>query len=159
MGETALDALVQGLQPEVRALLRVTLAMALGGVLGVERQSVGKAAGLRTHMLIAGTAALLVVLADGVAERFARASAEMRLQVDPLRVIEAIVAGVGFVGAGTIIRRAPDDVSGLTTAASLLMTAAIGMSVAVGQIVTAAGVTALVLLTLTAMRALEPRPR
>ncbi len=137
---------------------RVALSMLFGAILGIEREMAGKAAGLRTHMLMAGAAALLVGVADVVTERIAAKVDGTHTTTDPLRVIEAIVAAVGFIGAGTIMRgRDEKDVAGLTTAASLLMTAAIGVCVASDQLVAAVGTTVLVLLTLRAIRLWEPR--
>lgn len=138
---------------------RVALAMLFGGVLGLEREMAGKAAGLRTHMLMAGAAALVVGVADVVAERIAaRVEGGTHTTTDPLRVIEAVVAAVGFIGAGAIMRgRDQKDVEGLTTAAALLMTAAIGICVASDMLLGAIGTTILVLITLRAILWWEPR--
>ncbi|KAG1390726.1 hypothetical protein G6F58_012905 [Rhizopus delemar] len=105
------------LTQDVSILLRVGAAMLFGGVLGVEREMGKHAAGLRTHMLIAGAAALIVGLGDSVAEHFQQERYRALLQVDPVRLIAAVVACVGFVAAGTILRGSSDDqVSGMTTA-------------------------------------------
>ena len=118
------------LSQDVSILLRVAAAMLFGGVLGVEREMGKHAAGLRTHMLIAGAAALIVGLGDSVAEHLQQERYRDLLQVDPVRLIEAVVACVGFVAAGTILRGSREDqVSGLTTASSLIMAAAIGIAV------------------------------
>jgi putative Mg2+ transporter-C (MgtC) family protein len=103
-------------------------AMALGGVIGFEREMKDRPAGFRTHMLVAGAAALLLgigllVLADPSVPNLDR------VQIDPLRLVEAVVAGVAFIGAGTIFgSRGRDSVAGITTAASLLMVAVIGVA-------------------------------
>jgi putative Mg2+ transporter-C (MgtC) family protein len=102
-------------------------------------------------MLVSGAAAFIVhlsyILAEGSAGR-----------TDPLRVIEAVVTGVSFIGAGTIIRRSEDlEVEGLTTAATLLFTAAIGIAVALGEAWLAGAVTVVVLATLRAVALLEKR--
>ncbi|WP_201748576.1 MgtC/SapB family protein, partial [Escherichia coli] len=86
----------------VSILLRVAAAMLFGGELGVEREMGKHAAGLRTHMLIAGAAALIVGLGDSVAEHFQQERYRDLLQVDPVRLIDAVVACVGFVAAGTL---------------------------------------------------------
>ncbi|KAG1257199.1 hypothetical protein G6F68_009424 [Rhizopus microsporus] len=123
------------LTQDVSILLRVGAAMLFGGVLGVEREMGKHAAGLRTHMLIAGAAALIVGLGDSVAEHFQQERYRDLLQVDPVRLIEAVVACVGFVAAGTILRGSREDqVSGLTTASSLIMAAAIGIAVGIGLV-------------------------
>ncbi|NIJ70066.1 MgtC/SapB family protein [Xanthomonas sp. 60] len=137
-------------------LLRVAAAMLFGGILGVEREIGRHAAGLRTHMLIAGAAALIVGLGDSVAEHFQQDQYRDLLQVDPIRLIEAVVACVGFIAAGTILRGTRDgEVSGLTTATSLLMAASIGIAVGIGAYVIATGVTLLCLLVLVGVRRWE----
>jgi len=115
--------------PELAQLTRITarlgMAALLGGVLGFERASVGKAAGLRTHMLVALGSALFTV-----------APVEAGMALDGLsRVIQGIAAGIGFIGAGTILKRTEEDeIKGLTTAASLWLTAAVGMAVGAGRL-------------------------
>ncbi|MBY4594340.1 MgtC/SapB family protein [Ottowia caeni] len=107
-----------------RVLVRLLMAALFGGVLGYEREHRGKAAGLRTHMLVAMGAALFVM----VPER-----AGMHIS-DMSRVIQGVVAGVGFLGAGAIIKRhSEEDVEGLTTAAGIWMTAAIGVTCGLGK--------------------------
>jgi putative Mg2+ transporter-C (MgtC) family protein len=123
--------------------------MVFGGLIGIEREMGKHAAGLRTHMLIAGAAALIVGLGDSIAEHFQQERYRDLLQVDPVRLIEAVVACVGFVAAGTILRGTRDDqVSGLTTASSLIMSAAIGIAVGIGEYVIAIGVSILCLIVL-----------
>ncbi len=139
-------------------LLRVAAAMLLGGVLGIERELGKHAAGLRTHMLISGAAALIVGLGDVIAGHFAEESYREMLRVDPVRLIEAVVAAVGFVGAGAILRsREADQVRGLTTASSLLMAAAIGIATGLGNYVLAAGASVLCVIVLAVFRWLEAR--
>jgi putative Mg2+ transporter-C (MgtC) family protein len=139
---------------ELQVTGEVLLAMLFGGLIGFDREQANKPAGLRTHMLVAGAAALLVglsnVLVDGVG------SSGERVTVDPIRIIEAIITGVAFIGAGTILRRdRKEQVEGLTTAASLLMSAATGVSVALHQFILAAGVTLLTLFVLRALFMIE----
>lgn len=107
-----------------RIMTRLLLAAVLGGVLGYERESQGKAAGIRTHMLVAMGAALFVLVPqlDGMPV------------ADLSRVLQGIVTGVGFLGAGAIIKRhSEEDVQGLTTAAGIWMTAAIGVACGLGR--------------------------
>ncbi|MCC7633865.1 MgtC/SapB family protein [Stenotrophomonas rhizophila] len=138
-----------GMEQDLSILLRIAAAMVLGGVIGIEREIGKHAAGLRTHMLIAGAAALIVGLGDSIAEHFQQERYRDLLQVDPVRLIEAVVACVGFVAAGTILRGTRDDqVSGLTTASSLIMSAAIGIAVGIGEYVIAVGVSLLCLVVL-----------
>jgi putative Mg2+ transporter-C (MgtC) family protein len=108
-----------------RVTIRLLAAALLGGLIGVEREWVGKAAGLRTHMLVALGSALFVL-----------APAEAGLaEGDVGRIVQGVAAGVGFIGAGTILKRADrEEIQGLTTAASIWLTAAIGISVAIGRL-------------------------
>lgn len=135
----------------------VALAMLLGGVIGFEREMADKPAGFRTQMLVAGAAALLVGLGDAMLRRFAMDSS-VHASSDPIRVVEAIVTGISFLGAGTIFRRdRTEQVEGLTTAASILLCAAIGISVALRQFVLAVGVTLLALFVLRGLTGIEKR--
>ncbi len=134
---------------QLQILAYVALAMLLGGTIGLEREFADKPAGLRTHMLVAGAAALLVMLGHVVIQSFGVGQENPSLRSDPVRIIEAVITGVSFLGAGTIIRQGPGRrVEGLTTAASILFAAALGVCVALGQLVLALGVTTLALLTL-----------
>ena len=135
----------------------VALAMLLGGVIGFEREMADKPAGFRTQMLVAGAAALLVGLGDAMLRRFAMDSS-IHASSDPIRIVEAIVTGISFLGAGTIFRRdRTEQVEGLTTAASILLCAAIGISVALRQFVLAVGVTVLALFVLRGLTGIEKR--
>ena len=109
----------------VRVVLRVLVAAFLGALLGWERQRAGKPAGLRTHMLVALGAALFVLF-----------PAEAGMAIGDLsRVIQGVATGIGFLGAGTILKRAESEhIEGLTPAASICLTGAIGMSVGAGQL-------------------------
>jgi putative Mg2+ transporter-C (MgtC) family protein len=112
-----------------RILVRLLLAAVLGFALGFEREQQGKAAGVRTHMLVAIGSALFVLVPQQTGIEPA----------DMSRVIQGLVAGVGFLCAGTILKQGRDErhVQGLTTAAGLWMTAAIGMACGLGREVTA----------------------
>jgi putative Mg2+ transporter-C (MgtC) family protein len=109
----------------VRVVTRIGVAAVLGALLGYQRERAGKAAGLRTHMLVAVGAALFVL-----------APVEAGMPVADLsRVIQGVATGVGFLGAGTILKRAESaEVQGLTTAASVWLTAAVGLAVGAGQL-------------------------
>jgi putative Mg2+ transporter-C (MgtC) family protein len=134
---------------QVRILASVALAMVLGAAIGLEREVKDKPAGLRTHMLVAGAAALLVALSDVAVSRFNVDLGTGWVRSDPIRIIEAVITGISFLGAGTILRhKGSDHVEGLTTAASLLFVAALGICVALSQVLLAIGVTVLVLVTL-----------
>jgi putative Mg2+ transporter-C (MgtC) family protein len=139
-----------GLDPiQLQILAYVGLAMLLGAAIGLEREIEDKPAGLRTHMLVSGAAALLVALGDVVVRRFDVGLGKELVRSDPVRIIEAVITGVSFLGAGSIIRSSTSrQVEGLTTAASILFAAAVGVCVALSQLVLAVGVTVLVLITL-----------
>jgi putative Mg2+ transporter-C (MgtC) family protein len=122
-----------------RILVRLLLAALLGGVLGYEREQQRKAAGVRTHMLVALGAALFVL----VPQQGGMVIADMS------RVIQGIVAGIGFLGVGAIIKhQREEEVRGLTTAAGIWMTAAIGIACGLGRETTAVLSTLLALLVL-----------
>jgi putative Mg2+ transporter-C (MgtC) family protein len=130
--------------PDTEQLTRITLrllvAAILGGLLGYEREMRGKSAGLRTHMLVATGAALFVMIPHQ-----AGASIE-----DLSRVLQGLIAGVGFLGAGSIIMGTREtETRGLTTAAGIWVTAAIGMAAGIGWESTAVLSTVVALLILT----------
>ena len=138
----------------------VVISMALGGLVGLDRELANRPAGLRTHMLVAGSAAVFVVLGEILIRSYDHGiQADVLVRSDPLRLIEAVITGVSFLGAGTIIQRSRarqgHGVEGLTTAASLLMSAAIGVAVAIGQFWLGIGVAVVSLITLRLVRGLE----
>jgi putative Mg2+ transporter-C (MgtC) family protein len=90
---------------QLEILAYVALAMVLGAVLGVDREIAHRPAGLRTHMMVSGAAALLVALGELIVRNFEAEQGHTLIQTDPLRVIEAVITGVSFLGAGTILRR------------------------------------------------------
>lgn len=150
--------LLQVHEIQLQILACVALAMLLGAAIGFEREIEDKPAGLRTHMLVAGAAALLVALGDVVVRHFDVYLGTELVRSDPVRIVEAVITGVSFLGAGTIIRhRSKHQIEGLTTAASILFTAGVGVCVALSQAVLAVGVTALVLITLRGVGFAEQR--
>ncbi|MEX0907089.1 MAG: MgtC/SapB family protein [Gemmatimonadota bacterium] len=126
------------------SMLRMLLAACLGGIIGLERESSGKPAGFRTNLLICVGAALLTELSWKVASD---ASLPGGFRADPGRIAAQIVSGMGFLGAGTILH-ARGSVTGLTTAATLWVVAAIGMAAGAGAYVLAVVGTVLVMLAL-----------
>src|SRR5262245_47690958 len=112
-------------QQLARVVIRLVTAMILGAIIGVQRESTRKPAGLRTHMLVClGTAGFLT------------ACTSFGMQTDALsRVIQGIATGIGFIGAGSILKlSAEHEIKGLTTAASVWMTAAVGVAVGLGAL-------------------------
>jgi len=134
------------LEHAIRVSVRLLLAAVLGGVLGYEREYKGKAAGLRTHMLVSLGAALfvLVPLEGGMP------------LADLSRVMQGIITGIGFLGAGTILKgNSIQDVKGLTTAAGIWLTAAIGVAAGLGHEATAVLTTCFALVIFLLMPRLE----
>ena len=133
-----------------QTLLRLLIAASLGAVVGWQREWAGKAAGLRTHMLVAIGAALFVVVPIETGMDQAAVS----------RVIQGLVAGIGFLGAGAIVKeQSQERVHGLTTAADIWMTAAIGVAAGLGRLAAAALGTGFVLLILTVIHRLDEKLR
>ena len=123
---------------EVEMILRLLLAAALGAVIGYQRERAGKPAGLRTHTLICVGAALFTI-----ASLYG-----FGVMADPARIAAGIVAGIGFIGAGAIIRREEGIVAGLTTAATIWVVASIGLAAGAGLYLISAVTTAVILIVL-----------
>jgi len=132
------------------AFLRLALAALLGGAIGVERELREREAGLRTHMLVAvGSALFTIVSAYGFHEFLT--SGQSVVRADPTRIAAQIVTGIGFLGAGAIIRQGL-SIRGLTTAATLWVVAAVGLAAGAGYYSGAVITTVLVLLALWPLR-------
>lgn len=110
------------LESQIRLTLLVLWSMLLGGLMGLERERLAKASGVRTHMLVAASSTIVVYVSAQLAE----------VGGDQSRGIHGVITGIGFLGAGTIIQSKKGVVTGLTTAATIFHTAAIGVAVAVG---------------------------
>jgi putative Mg2+ transporter-C (MgtC) family protein len=126
--ETLWQELTHGLQDRqhlLRVIIRLLAAMILGGIIGIQRERSGKAAGFRTHMMVClGTAV------------FVSTCASVGMASDAVsRVIQGLATGIGFIGAGTILKLESEaEIKGLTTAAGIWMTAAIGITVGLGAV-------------------------
>ena len=124
-------------------IIRLLVATALGAVIGLDREYRTKAAGFRTHVLVAlGSALFMIISVHGFDDL---PKDQMTLRMDPARIAAQVVTGIGFIGAGTIIFQ-KNVVKGLTTAAGLWVTAAVGMACCVGMYVLAIVSTLLVLI-------------
>jgi putative Mg2+ transporter-C (MgtC) family protein len=135
---------------ELRLLVRLLAAAVLAAFLGWERESAHKPAGLRTHMLVGVASALFTVLAELAVRDYP--GEEGGLRADPIRVIQAVAIGIGFLGSGVIfVARDREEVFGLTTAASIWATSAIGIAAGLGHYIMAAGATLLLLVVLRVM--------
>jgi putative Mg2+ transporter-C (MgtC) family protein len=137
------------------ALLRLALAAALGGVVGIERELREREAGLRTHLLVALGSALFTIVSAYGFHAFLSSGANV-VRADPTRIAAQIVTGIGFLGAGAIIRQGL-SVRGLTTAATLWVVAAIGLAVGAGYYSGALITTGLVVLALWPLRVVAYR--
>ena len=138
--------------PPVISAARLTAALLLGAVIGMERERLRKPAGLRTHMLVSMAACLFIIVSQQLAS--VSFGSEDALRVDPLRLIEAVTAGVAFLAAGTIFT-SKGAVHNITTGASMWLSGAIGLACGSGQIPLAAMATVIVLLVLFVLRVVE----
>jgi putative Mg2+ transporter-C (MgtC) family protein len=152
--DCAVEILDYNWEQQLQIVASVAIATVLGALVGTERELADRPAGLRTHAILAAAACLLVRLGDILVAHFVADSPPGVLRADPIRIVEAVVTGTAFLGAGTIFRHrgAAEHVEGLTTAASLLLVAAIGISVALQQIIVAVLITGLSLLLLRVVR-------
>ena len=124
-------------------IIRILVATVLGAIIGLDREYRTKAAGFRTHVLVAiGSALFMIISVHGFDDM---PKDQMTLRMDPARIAAQVVTGIGFIGAGTIIFQ-KNVVRGLTTAAGLWVTAAIGLACGVGMYVLAIVTTVLVML-------------
>jgi putative Mg2+ transporter-C (MgtC) family protein len=135
-------------------IIRLVLAAVLGSLVGLERQRLAWAAGLRTHMLVClGSALAMLVSAYGFEEIITYPS----VTLDPSRVAAQVISGIGFIGAGTILFLRQRVVRGLTTAAGLWTVAAIGLAVGGGMYLAAGATTAITLVILAVLKPLEKK--
>jgi putative Mg2+ transporter-C (MgtC) family protein len=142
--------------PELDAVLRLLLAILLGGAIGLERESRGRPAGLRTHILVCLGATIIMIASTRMGELTQVLSPGSRIQVDPGRIAAGIVTGIGFLGAGAIIRIG-DLVRGLTTAGCIWFVAALGITIGQGLYALAIMSTVFALTVLLALTRVERR--
>lgn len=135
--------------PELELFLRLTLSCVLGGIIGYERQSRRKSAGLRTNILVCLGSCLIMVMSTELYQ-----GVEGRTNADPARLAAQVVSGIGFLGAGAIMKEGL-TVTGLTTAACLWVVAGVGLAVGAGYYSAALFATALVFCTLGALSKLD----
>lgn len=151
------------LSSDLVMLAECALALVCGGLIGLEREIAGKWAGLRTNMLVCFGAALFVKTSQLIVMTTApmwqsAGLADSALGADPVRIVQAIVVGVSFVGAGAVFRDPDKNVArGMTTAATLLVVAPIGIAVAEGHYILAIGATLLVVFVLRVLDWVERR--
>ncbi len=135
---------------EAEIVIRLLLAVALGGFIGYERENTNRPAGFRTHILVCTGAALVMVTSEYLIERYSIGA------MDPARMGAQVISGIGFLGAGTIIRDG-FNVRGLTTAASLWAVSCVGIAVGSGFYAGAIAATIFIFLTLITLKKAERR--
>ena len=138
---------------DVDTAIRLILSIVLGGIVGYERQASNKAAGLRTHVLVCMGSYMIMIRSVNVYY-----TVEGQTNADPARLAAQVISGIGFLGAGTIMKEGP-LVTGLTTAASIWVVSAIGLAVGFGYYSGAIMATLLAFATLSLLYQLEKRLR
>jgi putative Mg2+ transporter-C (MgtC) family protein len=141
-----MDHLLSSIGQNWPYLARLLVAMVLGSLVGMERQTKGRAAGLRTNILVCLGSATVIVAFQKLSLEFS-ANAADAIRMDPARAAAGVITGIGFLGAGTIMK-SKDFIRGLTTAATIWVVSAIGVAVGLGEYTIASVLTILVLLTL-----------
>lgn len=136
-------------QQFARVVIRLVAATLLGAAIGYEREMAGKAAGLRTHILVTLGTCVFVLAGSGYGMTSEGLS----------RIIQGIATGIGFIGAGTILKLSEEhDIRGLTTSAGIWMASAVGVAVGLGEIGLALLGASLTLVVLTVVKTIEPAP-
>lgn len=138
-------------------ILRLAISAAFGGILGFERELKEKPAGLRTHMMVALGATCFTLAAFALVDQAgATLDPDAALQIDPMRIVEGVVGGIGFLGAGAILRTR-GSVEGLTTAGSIWLTGAVGVAVGAGSLWLGIGAVVLAVVILAVLGRMEHR--
>ena len=140
---------------ELDLTVKLLLAALAGGLIGFEREKHGRPAGLRTNLLVAVGSCVMMIVSEAFYLKYGMHDAETTLRLDPSRVAAQIVTGIGFIGAGVILKEGA-SVRGLTTAASLWAVAGLGMAFGMGFFSLGAIATVLVLISLTLLKKLDP---
>ena len=140
---------------ELDITVKLFLAALAGALVGLEREKHGRPAGLRTNLLVAVGSCVMMIVSEAFSLKYGMFDAETTLRLDPARVAAQIVTGIGFLGAGVILKEGA-TVRGLTTAASLWAVAGLGMSFGMGFFSLGAIATVLVLISLTFLKKLDP---
>lgn len=138
--------------PPLDMLLRLSVAAGLALFLGLERELRGKPAGLRSHMLVSLGSATFIII--GMSVLFSTAEGDPSARIDPTRVVEGVIGGIGFLGAGSIIRSG-GQIQGITTGASIWLAGAIGVSAGINNFYLAGMVTVMALLIMVILGRFE----
>lgn len=134
--------------PVLDMFIRLLAAAGLALVLGLEREFRGKAAGLRSHMLVSLGASAFIIM--GMHILFATAEGDPSARIDPTRIVEGVIGGIGFLGAGSIIQ-SRGNIQGITTGASIWMAGAIGVACGLGIFTLAGMVTLMALIIMSVL--------
>ncbi len=140
---------------ELAVLIKIILAALAGGIIGLEREKHGRPAGLRTHLLVAVGSCLMMIVSEGFILKYGGMPGTSTIRLDPARVAAQIVTGIGFLGAGVIIKEG-FSIRGLTTAASLWLVAGLGMAYGMGLFGPGSIAAAVALFSLIFLKRLEP---
>lgn len=117
---------------ELESLIQIGLSLGLGGAIGLEREARGRAAGLRTMMLVCLGSTLVMIVSGSMAQPGSAAHDPAVIRVDPARIAAGVVTGIGFLGAGVVVRLG-DLIRGVTTAASIWLAAVLGIAIGAGH--------------------------
>lgn len=138
--------------PAMDMLIRLSVAAGLGLLLGLERELRGKAAGMRSHMLVSlGSSAFIMM---GLDIMFSTAAGDPSARIDPTRIVQGVIGGIGFLGAGSIIQ-SRGSIQGITTGASIWTSGAIGVACGIGNFVLSGMVTMLALIIMVVLGRFE----
>jgi putative Mg2+ transporter-C (MgtC) family protein len=138
---------------ELELSLRLLAATVLTGLVGWERQTAGKSAGFRTHVLVGVASCLFATLGVSLSQDFAGSN----VRIEPFSIIQAVAVGVGFLGSGIVIVRSDNRPHGLTTAASIWAASGIGLGTGFGKYILTSAATILLLIMLRGAEQLEQR--
>jgi len=142
---------------DIANLATIGIAASCGALLGLERELAGKPAGMRTHIFVCAGAALMMILGQEIIGHYQEQEQNEVLKADPIRALQAVIVGISFLGAGTIVHQKGVGIEGLTTAASIFLTAGIGVATAVNRVMLALLVTVGGLVVLMVLGSVEKR--
>ena len=144
--------------PETTIIARLVIAMLLGACIGLDREIKRRPAGLRTHILVTlAAAAFTLITIEVYQDTLKEAGHAAGARADPIRVVDAVTAGVAFIAAGAIIRQSDGDVQGVTTGAAIWLAGAIGVACGIGYYVVAIVTTVLAIVVLQGLGWVESR--
>jgi len=143
---------------DLEIIFRLILASVLGGAVGLEREVHGRPAGVRTYLLLSLGSALIMVVSEYLFHKYRGGVVGVNLQVDPGRIAAQAITGIGFLGAGVIIRY-KDTIRGLTTAACVWVVCAVGLTIGAGFYLYGVAVSAITVMALVGLKPLERKLR